>query len=422
LGKYLRPDSLPRFEALPGYKRHFGDLAVRVTLSECRVAYQECRRATGADGRGGDGDGDGDAFDPATEPKDVFGTCDADLFESYYGSRWHEEGRVYAVETRHSMFTESFAQKSKIMLTDVEGKDTQVLFFLLDWPPYLYALFMSSGLAGQYKVFSRMYVHCLQSLRFGVAPKAAVSLGPDAQVDQGVVPAAMGCCAQSEVEMADGTEGEVHVDDRDNASGSDWDSELDSDFVVTDADSISSSGGSGVQWWLESDEEDDAEAGSAAAAGSKAAGALAQPEPYTPSDASSDSSSESGQLKRASGAKVKRGRRLKSGKRRVGQDAGAGRGAPGKERATKYSGCTCKGSANVLYNPFSDSLVMLVTRTAHVGEHADCTDIIPDVPVDPGLQVEQMVRVVRAGCVYDEKRDGALAVANLSLTSQYNTT
>ena len=132
LGKGLASDSLPRFGAMAEFKRNFGDIKADIDLRECQrlyaVRHQELLQAAGYQctavvtavarevsgsedvpavvgdseamtvGHGGVGD---------SEHETHYGVTDAALYESFYGSRWVSEGRVYAVKSRHSSTSES---------------------------------------------------------------------------------------------------------------------------------------------------------------------------------------------------------------------------------------------------------------------------------------------------------------------------
>jgi hypothetical protein len=52
----------------------------------------------------------------------------------------------------------------------------------------------------------------------------------------------------------------------------------------------------------------------------------------------------------------------------------------------------CSGTANVLYNPFEDSLYMVAVRSAHTGHHTDVSLLVPDVPKETGTKALHAVR------------------------------
>jgi hypothetical protein len=139
LGKDLQVGSLPRVDALPQFRRNFGGLETRLSIAESRAQYvaeQEAMRvkhgsggACGASGLplspGSSGPTSEGPFvhkggasgalpvsplssgSPGEVPwrgPDGYGSSDAALYESYYGSRWTAEtpGRAYAITSRRS--------------------------------------------------------------------------------------------------------------------------------------------------------------------------------------------------------------------------------------------------------------------------------------------------------------------------------
>jgi hypothetical protein len=138
LGKGLTSDSLPRFGAMAEFKRNFGDIKADIHLRECQRLYAarhqellqasgyQCKAVATAAARGVSGSedlpavelvghseseamtaGHGGVGDSDSEHETHYGVTDAALYESFYGSRWVSEGRVYAVKSRHSSTSES---------------------------------------------------------------------------------------------------------------------------------------------------------------------------------------------------------------------------------------------------------------------------------------------------------------------------